>query len=151
MESDTCAVLFFFGVCSNSRAGPCHLANAHIIPKFLGGHMKDRLRGLHLLIDLKRGNNRADIDTGSLVFISALIHKSAFVASNFLLAVREFQRRIIILIHIHKWKCNFIFDGVPPPEKKFEHAFRQEKKDTVPITSTYIAMCKNVCKRIFVD
>ncbi|EJK67549.1 hypothetical protein THAOC_11399, partial [Thalassiosira oceanica] len=120
-----------------------------LLPQLYGGRMEDQLTGFAGLEDLKNKKNGASIDTGTLIFVCALVHKSSCLAGDYRPAVAEFQRRITILICIYKWDANFVFDGVPPEAKRYEHERRQDDKDRVPITSTYILMCVKVCQQMF--
>ena len=95
-----------------------------------------------LLRELPGGNTKADtrfgfsklavldsflasIDTGGLVFLCAYRHNEAYNSGDYLPAAREFQRLIIAMNLLHKWKYTLVFDGVPPKEKAHEHLRRR--------------------------
>ena len=108
------------------------------------------ISGFDHLEQLKDGANIADIDTGTLIYTCALINKETYMTGNYTAAVREFQRQIIILTRVQKWKVMCVFDGHPPPEKQYEHQRRKDKSDAIIITSEFIAMCAKVCKESFI-
>ena len=106
--------------------------------------------GFERLEELKDGNEKGEIDTGILIYVCALMHREAYNAGDCIPAVREFQHLLVILTNIHKWRYTLIFDGIPPPEKEHEHRRRREKENSIAITSNYILMCIEVCKRRFI-
>ena len=61
--------------------------------------------------------NPADIDMCALMCICALAHRSTHNDGKYVLALREFQRRITLLTSVHGWKVNCVFDREPPHEK----------------------------------
>ena len=77
--------------------------------------------GFYALVELSNRDNPVDIDTGTLIFVCALVHIEAYRVGNYEPSLREFQRLLIVLGKVHKWNFTCIFDGIPPPEKQHEH------------------------------
>ncbi|KAL3768178.1 hypothetical protein ACHAWO_006548, partial [Cyclotella atomus] len=133
-----------------------------LLPMLPGGAMSDsymgfsRLRSLispesHAISDDSR-KIKADIDTGTLLYVCALKHRIAYNAGDYTHSVAEFHRQIVSLRVVYKWDMTIIFDGCPPPEKSPEHDRRKSKGDdgnNIIITSEFIALCAHACKRYF--
>jgi hypothetical protein len=64
------------------------------------------------LEELRDGNNKGEIDSGTLIYVCALMHREAYDAGDYLPAVKEFQRQMVILTKIHNRRCTLIFDGM---------------------------------------
>jgi 5'-3' exonuclease len=121
-----------------------------LLPNLPGGDMESTITGFEKLKVLR--NRSIDIDSGTLIYTCAFRHRTAYNAGDYLPAVREFQRTLIVLTKIEKWNINtVVFDGVPPEEKAHEHRRRRQKADSIVITSTFIAMCVKVCKKLFIN
>lgn len=43
--------------------------------------------------------------TGTLIYVCALMHREAYEGGDYVPAVREFLRVLIILTKLHKWRC----------------------------------------------
>jgi len=112
-----------------------------LLPEFPGGPMTSAKAGFDLLNPLLQGDETTDVDMGTLVYVCALKHKNTYNGGNYTPALREFHRRLTILTTLHGWKMNCIFDGQTPPEKRYEHARRSNKEDSIAITSQFILMC----------
>jgi len=123
---------------------------AGLLKELPGGPMSEALAGFSQLTELQDKNNPADFDAGTLKFICALRHKAPYLTGNYLPAVSEFQRQLIVLQLVYDWNFTCILDGVSPIEKQHEHSRRQEKEDRIEIKSTYIAMCAKVCDSCFI-
>ena len=133
-----------------------------LLPMLPGGAMSDsymgfsRLRSLispesHAISDDSR-KIKADIDTGTLLYVCALKHRIAYNAGDYTHSVAEFHRQIVSLRVVYKWDMTIIFDGSPPPEKSPEHDRRKSKGDdgnNIIITSEFIALCAHAFKRYF--
>ena len=114
--------------------------------------MSSQQTGFSKLTMLQCGSKKVDIDSGTLIFVCALMHKEEYKAGNYLPAVQEFQRQCTSLGVIYKWDFTMIFDGHPPDEKMHEHDRRSKRgDDSVIINSTYIAMCAKVCKQRYLN
>ena len=92
-------------------------------------------------LDLLR-SRPPDIDTGTLICVSALQHKDAYNVSKYLPAAGEFQRQVISLNLLYKWDTTLVFDGQPPDEKRHEHTRRCGDDNHVVIKAEFIAICK---------
>ena len=68
--------------------------------------MEDQQTGFAGLEDLRNKKNGASIDTGTLIFVCALNHKSSCIAGDYRPAVAEFQRRVTILISLSRRSRN---------------------------------------------
>ena len=122
-----------------------------LLKELPGGDAKvDTRSNLSSLTLLRSKNQPIDFDVGTLIYTCAFKHKVSYAAGNYIPAVREFQARITILRSLHQWDFTCIFDGIPPPEKAYEHERRRRKEEGIAITSTYIAMCAKVCQRCFI-
>ena len=123
-----------------------------LLPELPGGAMSSQQTGFSKLTMLQCGSKKVDIDSGTLIFVCALMHKEEYKAGNYLPAVQEFQRQCTSLGVIYKWDFTMIFDGHPPDEKMHEHDRRSKRgDDSVIINSTYIAMCAKVCKQRYLN
>ena len=122
-----------------------------LLKELPGGDAKaDTRRNLGTLTFLCDENQHVDFDVGTLIYTCAFKHRAAYTAGNYIPAIREFQARVTILRSIHKWKFTCIFDGIPPPEKSYEHEQRRRNDEGIAMTSTYISMCVKVCQRCFI-
>ena len=63
----------------------------------------------------------ADINSGRLIFTCALVHKAAFKVKNYIPALGEFKKRLMILTTLHRWRYTTILDGRLPTEKRHKH------------------------------
>jgi len=117
-----------------------------------GGRMTEQSVGFAELTEwLHKSKRPIDIDTGTLLFVCAYRHRHAYNLGDYLPSVRAFQRLLIVLSVVYKWKFTAILDGTSPAEKAFEHQRRGDKEDSITINSTYIAMCAKVCRTMFID
>ena len=112
-----------------------------------GDPSTDTRKGFSTIDFLADGKVQADLDAGTLVFVCALRHRQEYEAGVYLPATREFLRMMILLRKVHKWSFRVVFDGVPPPEKRYEHE-RRNQQDGLRITSLFEAHCIHVCKRM---
>ncbi|KAL7453440.1 hypothetical protein ACHAWC_006850 [Mediolabrus comicus] len=123
-----------------------------VLKELPGGRMADQLTGFDKLTKwLKKKGLSIDLDTGTLLYCCANRHKIPYAAGDYVPAVRAFQRMLIVLDVVNKWKFTSILDGKSPEEKLHEHARRQNKEGSIRITSTYIAMCAKVCREMLLD
>ena len=117
-----------------------------------GGRMTDQSADFAKLTEWLHENNRPiDIDTGTLIFSCAHRHRHTYNAGDYLPSVHAFQRILIVLNAVNKWKFTAILDGASPTEKAAEHQRRGDRDDSITINSTYIAMCAKVCRTMFID
>ena len=100
-----------------------------LLPELPGGAMSSQQTGFSKLTMLQCGSKKVDIDSGTLIFVCALMHKEEYKAGNYLPAVQEFQRQCTSLGVIYKWDFTMIFDGHPPDEKMHEHDRRSKRGD----------------------
>ena len=59
------------------------------------------------------GSFLANINIGGLVFLRAYQYKEAYNSGKYLPGAREFQRLVITMNLLHKWKYILVFDGIP--------------------------------------
>ena len=111
-----------------------------------GGTGDDLIVGFSNLSHLRNKANPADLDSGTLLYTCAWSRRDEYNAGNYIPAVRQFKQQVLFMTVVYKWDFTMIFDGCPPPEKAHEHERRKDKEGGLRITSTYIAMCKEVCK-----
>ena len=122
---------------------------AGLLGELPGGSMEETQHGFSQLAILLDGIRRVDLDTGTLCYVCALRHKEAFNAGNYTPSARDFQAQIITLRLVHRWDFTCVFDGRPPPAKRHEHTRRRQHNDGVVMTSTFIAICANICRNRF--
>lgn len=94
---------------------------------------------------------KLDIDSGSLLFVCAIAHKETYSNQIYEPAVAEFLGLLITLRTSYRWDFTVIFDGQPPKEKAPEHERRKKRDDGIVITSLFIGMCVNVCRRYYIN
>jgi len=63
----------------------------YLLPDLPGGDIK--LKGFASISSLKDKAVPVDFDTGSLVYVCALRHRTTFEAGDYLPAVREFKKK----------------------------------------------------------